>query len=236
MKVKMKKYFGILLALLLGYAFAFGACIRTLRAPMAVSETITTKIVIDAGHGGIDGGVVGVATGRKESDVNLEIAFLLKESFTSLGFSVTMTRTAEGGLYDTTLPGFKMRDMEKRKAICESANPLFVISVHQNFYPSSSSRGGQVFYNAEDEEGKALAYEIQQRLNAVYQQQGVKARKEAAGNYYMLRISPTAVIVECGFLSNAKDDRLLSEAAFQESLTSAIVAGVLSRLKDHSEA
>lgn len=234
MKGLLKKHFAIILAVFLGYCAAFGACLRALRIPAAVSETAALKLVIDAGHGGIDGGVVGVKTGKKESDLNLEIAFLLKESFTSFGFSVTMTRTTEGGLYDTVLPGFKRRDMEKRKEICESASPLFVISVHQNFYPSSSSRGGQVFYNAEDARGKSLAASVQTSLNELYQAQGAKPRKETTGNYYMLRLSPTSVIVECGFLSNPKDDELLSQSAFQEKLASAIVSGVLAEVKNLS--
>ena len=120
----------------IGYCFGVGVCFRALSAPAAVAGVTELKLVVDAGHGGIDGGVVGVKTKRKESDVNLSIAYLLKDRLTDAGFSVTMTRTTDQGLYGTTLPGIKRRDLEKRKEICERAAPTFVVSIHQNFYPS----------------------------------------------------------------------------------------------------
>ena len=117
-------------AVAVGFVLAVAACIRALNAPVAVSgDGAKLSVVIDAGHGGIDGGVVGVATKQKESDVNLRISFILKEKLSDAGFLVVMTRTTEGGLYDTTAPGFKRRDMQKRKEICESANPFCVLSV-----------------------------------------------------------------------------------------------------------
>ena len=221
------------ITLLVGYCLAFAFCLRALNAPVAVSvQAAKLSVVIDAGHGGIDGGVVGVNTKRKESDINLAIAFLLKEKLADAGFLVVMTRTTEGGLYDTTAPGFKRRDMQKRKEICESVNPLCVISVHQNFYPSTSSRGGQVFYNKESEWACHLAGNIQAELNGLYQGEGVKARKETAGDYYMLRLAPPSVIVECGFLSNPKDDALLNSPAFCEKIAGSILTGLLATLQN----
>ena len=230
-----RKYAKILaaVAVAIGFCFAVGVCVRAMNAPVAVSsEGAKLSVVIDAGHGGIDGGVVGVKTKQKESDVNLRISFILKEKLADAGFSVVMTRTTEGGLYDTTAPGFKRRDMQKRKEICEGANPLCVLSVHQNFYPSSTSRGGQVFYRKDDEWGARLAGNMQTRLNEVYAGQGVKPRKEAAGDYFMLRLIPPSVIVECGFLSNPKDDALLNTSAFCEKLTDAIVQGLIETLQN----
>jgi N-acetylmuramoyl-L-alanine amidase len=230
-----RKYAKILaaVAVVIGFCFAVGVCVRALNAPVAVSsEAAKLSVVIDAGHGGIDGGVVGVKTKQKESDVNLRISFILKEKLADAGFLVVMTRTTEGGLYDTTAPGFKRRDMQKRKEICEGANPLCVISVHQNFYPSTSSRGGQVFYPKEDEWACRLAGNIQAELNTLYNAEGAKARKETAGDYYMLRLTPPSVIVECGFLSNPKDDTLLNTPAFCEKIADSIVAGLLATLQN----
>ena len=228
-----KRTFFVAIALLLGYCLAFAFCLQALNAPVAVSvQAAKLSVVIDAGHGGVDGGVVGVNTKRKESDVNLSIAFILKEKLADAGFLVVMTRTTEGGLYDTVSPGFKRRDMQRRKEICESANPLCVISVHQNFYPSTASRGGQVFYNKEDEWGRRLAGNIQAELNTLYQGEGVKARKEMTGEYYMLRLVPPSVIVECGFLSNPKDDALLNSPAFCEKLADSIVVGLLATIEN----
>lgn len=232
MRIKKRTFF-VVITLLVGYCLAFAFCLRALNAPVAVSvQAAKLSVVVDAGHGGIDGGVVGVSTKRKESDINLAIAFLLKEKLADAGFLVVMTRTTEGGLYDTTAPGFKKRDMQKRKEICEGANPLCVISVHQNFYPSTASRGGQVFYPKENEWACRLAGNIQAEFNALYQKEGVKARKETTGDYYMLRLIPPSVIVECGFLSNPKDDALLNTPAFCEKIADSIVAGLLSTLQN----
>ena len=230
---KLKRTFFVVITLLVGYCLAFAFCLRALNAPVAVSvQAAKLSVVIDAGHGGVDGGVVGVSTKRKESDVNLAIAFMLKEKLADAGFLVVMTRTTEGGLYDTTAPGFKRRDMQKRKEICESANPLCVLSVHQNFYPSTASRGGQVFYRKDDEWSTRLAGNIQAELNTLYKGEGVKARKEMAGDYYMLRLTPPSVIVECGFLSNPKDDALLNSSAFCEKIADSIVVGLLATIKN----
>ena len=217
-----------------GFCFAVASCISVLSAPKAVSETANMRIVLDAGHGGVDGGVVGVVSGRKESDVNLAISFLVKDRLTELGFAVTMTRATEAGLYDTATPGFKRRDMQKRREICETAMPLCVLSIHQNFFPSSASRGGQVFYQADCEQSERFALSIQTELNSLYAKENVKPRVAKTADYYMLRITPPSLIVECGFLSNPKDDGLLNTPLFRAKLADAIVAGLLSEVTNLS--
>lgn len=129
-------------------------------------------------------------------------------------------------MYGTTAKGFKKRDMQKRKSIVESVSPTLVLSVHQNYYPSAAQRGGQVFYLPEHEQGKQLAECLQTRLNALYETHSVKGRKAMAADYFMLRFPMPAVIVECGFLSSAKDEALLTQDAFQAKLASAALSGV----------
>lgn len=231
--MKSGKFFAII-AMAVGFCFAVYSCISVLAAPKAVGQTTNMRIVVDAGHGGMDGGVVGVVSGRKESDINLAIAFLVKDRLTDLGFAVTMTRATAAGLYDTTSSGFKLRDMQKRRQICEAASPLCVLSIHQNFFPSSSSRGGQVFYRKDSEEGAAFATSIQAELNSLYEAEGVKPRVQKTADYYMLRMQPPSVIIECGFLSNPKDDTLLTSPLFCGKLADAIVAGVLEQVKNLS--
>ena len=227
-----KSWILTVIAMATGFCFAVMSCIAALRSPRAVAQSANMRIVVDAGHGGVDGGVVGVVSRRKESEVNLGIAFLLKDRLTDLGFSVTMTRATAAGLYDTTAPGFKLRDMKKRREICEAASPLLVISVHQNFFPSSSSRGGQVFYGTDNDSAKPFAESIQKELNALYKKEGVKARVCKTGDYYMLKLGVPSVIVECGFLSNPKDDALLNTPSFCVKVSEAIVSGVLSEVKN----
>ncbi len=186
------------------------------------------RIVIDAGHGGIDGGVTGKKTGVKESDINLAISFALQARLEDMGFEVTLTRKTKGGLYDTTAKGFKKRDMQKRKEIIQKADPALVLSVHQNFYPSSAARGGQVFYLAKSEEGERFALLMQARLNELYGEKKVKERKATKGEFFMLTCAPCpSLIVECGFLSNGEDEALLQDKTWQNRLAESMSAAVL---------
>lgn len=223
-----------ILAMVAGFCFAVASCISVLASPKAVAQTTNMRIVVDAGHGGMDGGVVGVVSGRKESDINLAISFLVKDRLTELGFAVTMTRATAAGLYDTTASGFKLRDMQKRREVCEAASPLCVLSIHQNFFPNSSSRGGQVFFREDNERAGQFALAIQAQLNELYEKENVKPRVAKSADYYMLRITPPSLIIECGFLSNPKDDALLNTPLFCGKLADAIVAGLLSEVKNLS--
>ncbi len=201
-------------------------CLSSVAAGLSSPAIFT--VVLDAGHGGVDPGVLGVQTKVKESDLNLMIVRELQEDFENAGFAVVLTRTDEGGLYGLPTDGFTKRDMQERKEIIESAAPRLMISVHQNnFVSDRSRRGGQVFYNGESEEGKALADSIQSRLNAL----GGCAYSALKGDYYMLNCTQyTSVIVECGFLSNAEDEKLLTSKSYREQLAYEIFTGTLAFL------
>ena len=218
------------IAVLFAFVAAFALCAHALRAPQAVFSEAdgSMKIVIDAGHGGMDGGVTGRTTGKKESDVNLLIALKLKAELSDMGFDVTLTRKTQAGLYDTATKGFKKRDMQRRKEIVEEAQPSLVISIHQNFYPTKSVRGAQVFYNGENKGGERFAKTLQGKLNELYAEKGVKARNATAAEYFMLQCtSAPSVIVECGFLSNPADERLLLDEAWQARIAKSVAAGIL---------
>ena len=205
--------------LLLSFLFSFAAAERASAALFTV--------VLDAGQDGIDGGVTGGA-GAKESEINLALVYALKEEFEGAGFRVVLTRTGEGGLYGLPGKGFKRRDMEKRREIIRRAQPAAMLSVHQNSFPADASRrGGQVFYRPGSPSGEQLARCIQKELN------GLSGRGHAplAGDYYMLSCTNfPSVIVECGFLSNAEDEKLLSDASYRKKLSAAIFRGTLAFL------
>lgn len=224
----------IFLAVLLTFTYLFSVffCLNAFeKVSPVVAIDDGLKIVVDAGHGGIDGGVSGVKTGIKESDLNLQIALKLGGRLKENGFFVTQTRKTESGLYGTTAKGFKKRDMEKRKEIIEKAKPSFVLSVHQNRFPSASSRGAVVFYKTGDEASKTLALLMQERLNALYEEKGVKGRKCASGEYFILECADCpSVLVECGFLSSPLDEALLLSDGFQEELISAVTSSVVAYL------
>jgi N-acetylmuramoyl-L-alanine amidase len=175
----------------------------------------------------VDGGVTGIRTGVKESDLNLQIAFTLQEKLEEMGFEVTLTRKSEEGLYGGTAKGFKRKDMQARKAVIEKTKPDFVLSIHQNRFSSCTTRGAQVFFHEPNEEGRAFASCLQNSLNALYQTQGVPPRTELKGAYFMLTCAPVpSVIVECGFLSNPEDEALLITAQWRNQICESIVQGM----------
>ena len=231
----MKKSFLLVITILLvGFISAVGLCFKALQAQtVAAFSDGSMRVVVDAGHGGVDGGVVGRKTGVTESDLNLSVSMALKSRLEEMGFEVVLTRKTDAGLYGTTAKGFKKRDMLKRKEIIQNVDPALLISVHQNFYPSRSARGGQVFYLEENEGGKSLSNALQERLNELYQAEGVRSRKPAKGEYFMLEChSCPSVIVECGFLSNAEDEKLLCNPLWQKKIAASIVSGVVDFLSN----
>jgi len=217
---------GVFIAL--GIIIAIGATIGICcgMGASSVASVGVKVIVIDAGHGGIDAGVRGITTEAKESDINLAIAKKLKGYFQEAGFKAVMTRKTNAGLYGTSGKGFKMRDMKKRKQIIADNNADMVISIHQNFCPIPSKRGGTVFFDKTSESGKALADSIQSVLNGL--NEDIKKNEALAGDYYMLKCTENpSVIVECGFLSNTEDEKLLNDAEYQKQIAYAIFKGAV---------
>jgi len=229
MKIR-KEFLAVAVAVITLFVTAIGLCVRALSVPVAAFSGMDgeIRIALDAGHGGVDGGVSGRTTGVKESDLNLAIVLALKEELESTGFKVTLTRKTEAGLYDFATKGFKKRDMQKRKEIITACEPALVISVHQNYYPSPSTRGAQVFYKNSAPQNARLAKCVQSELNTLYKKQGAKARNTMAADYFMLNCYDCpSVLVECGFLSNRADEELLVTKAWQRRLAQSLTAGVM---------
>jgi len=219
---------GIVLALTLAFAACFVGLSRTAAGMQRLS------VVIDAGHGGVDGGVVGTESGVKESDINLALSRILQEKFEEAGFHVVMTRQTESGLYGMATPGYKKRDMQRRAEIISESAPSLVISVHQNFFSARSRRGAQVFFREDLPASVTLAGSVQTALNAL--PQCVRQYKPLKGDYFILNCSNyPAVIVECGFLSNAEDEQLLLDRDYREALSDAIFEGAVSYLAAAAE-
>lgn len=213
-------------ALVLSVAVTFGICFFALAKTAA--QAVRFTVVIDAGHGGIDGGVVGKTTGTKESDINLAISRYLQEEFEGAGFLVVQTRLSEAGLYGSTAKGYKKRDMKKRADIINGVAPSLVISVHQNFFSLSSRRGAQVFFK-QDPASISLANCIQSSLNGM--EECPRKSNPLFGDYFILNCHEfPAVIVECGFLSNAQDEALLVSENYQKKLAKTICTGAMAYL------
>ncbi|MEG2014168.1 MAG: N-acetylmuramoyl-L-alanine amidase [Clostridia bacterium] len=184
---------------------------------------IDYTIVIDAGHGGVDGGVVGLG-GTKESDINLVYSKTLAEKFVTRGFKVVLTRETEDGLYGLATNGFKRRDMQARKKTIADCNADIVISVHMNKYSNRMRSGAQVFFVSDSERDKKLADNVQIALNSI----NSRTYSAIAGDFYMCRCTPNpSIIVECGFLSNPQEEQLLLMEAHRVKITDAIFDGVM---------
>lgn len=215
------------LCVFLAVAVTFGICFFALARTASDMRRLT--VVIDAGHGGVDGGVVGIETGTKESDINLSLSRMLQEMLEDAGFNVVQTRKTQAGLYGAATSGYKRRDMQKRAEIINASAPALVISVHQNFFSLRSRRGAQVFYRESSERSRTLACMIQSSLNAM--PECVKKSAPLAGDYYVLNCSDyPSVIVECGFLSNAEDEGLLVTEDYQRKIAAAVTEGALTFL------
>lgn len=197
----------------------------------AVQDTIAgagngAVVVIDAGHGGADPGKVGV-TGSLEKEINLAIAEEVKELLEQNGLRVVMTRTGDGGLYSGTDTNKKQADMRERIRILEEAAPVLAISIHQNSFTDSKSRGAQVFYYGGSAEGKRGADILQETMKTELAD-GNHRMAKANTSYYMLKRSPCPlVIVECGFLSNPEEEKLLQDTVYRRKVAWAIHLGVL---------
>lgn len=196
-------------------------------------EKVTT-VVIDAGHGGIDPGKVGV-NDALEKDINLSIALKLKKYLEQQDIRVVMTRETDEGLYEESDSNKKVRDMKNRLAIMEKTAPALTISIHQNSYPEESVSGMQVFYYETSTEGKALAEIMQQTMIESLKPQKERTAK-ANDTYYLLKKTTVPiVIVECGFLSNRAEAELLVSSDYQEKMAWAIHMGVLRYLNQSEQ-
>lgn len=198
----------------------------------AVVNTFNTKylsvVVIDPGHGGIDGGTSS-ASGVHESDINLDIAFKLRSIFEENGWKVVMTREEDIGLYSESgsIRSKKMQDLVNRKKIIEKTEPDYVFMIHLNSFPQSSCFGAQTFYPSKSEESKLLSAEVQKSLIEGIDN-GNHRKSKAKNDIYLLKnVKVPTVLVECGFLSNNKEAELLQSDDYQMKLAECIYAGLL---------
>lgn len=168
-------------------------------------------IIIDAGHGGIDGGAVG-KSGTIEKNINLEISKKLKAYIESGGDTCIMIREVDEGLYSEygTIRNKKNEDLKNRKEIIKGYRADLFISVHLNSFPESKYYGAQVFYPKGDDNSKLLAKKVQEELLVLLNRGNKRVEKES-DSYYLLKDNPVpSLLIECGFLSNPEEEMLQS--------------------------
>ena len=181
-------------------------------------------IVIDAGHGGEDGGATS-CTGVPESKFNLEIALKLNDLLHLLGYDTRMIRTTDTSVYTEgkTIAQKKVSDLKNRVRLTEETDNAFFLSIHQNTFQDSRYQGAQVFY-AETPGSREVADALQRALIASVNPGSNRQSKPAESVYLMQHVSCTAVLVECGFLSNPEEESKLRNNEYQKKLCCVLTA------------
>ena len=195
-------------------------------------------VVIDAGHGGEDGGAVSSA-GAEESRINLDIALRLNRLLRFCGTRTLMTRADDSSIGDPGLATVRERkasDLKNRVKLVNETENAVLLSIHQNSLPSSPvTHGAQVFWNLQ-RGSRELAKEIQRALNAQINTERPKEVREISSSIYLMKhVQAPAVLVECGFLSNAAEAQRLQEESYQTKLAAVIAAGYLECLNGETE-
>ena len=195
------------------------------RSPMGPLAGLS--ILVDAGHGGYDGGARCRDSGVWEKELNLAVAREVENALARRDACVVMTRNADVDLCTADRPAAltkKRQDMQNRIALAKENRVDMVLSIHMNEYRARSESGPQVFYRAGSDGGRLLAGCLQEALITRLQPQ--KQRTAMAGDYFILQLNVPSVLVECGFISNPAEEKLLLDSAYQVRLAEAIANGV----------
>lgn len=218
----------------IGNSFCKDAPLYTATEPQK-NQALT--LIIDAGHGGEDGGAVGV-NGEFEKDINLKIAFALRDMALSAGYDTVMTRTEDILLYDRSVD-YKGRkkalDLLARVKIAQKYENAVFVSIHMNAFPEEKYSGLQVYYSKNHPLSEEIAKEIQDGTRLNLQKENNRKIKPAGSNIYLLdRITLPSVLIECGFLSNSEECALLSSEDYQQKLALSIFLSVSKYLRAKS--
>lgn len=200
-------------------------------APAASDALSSLTVALDPGHGGYDGGARAHDSGVWEKELTLQIAEAVEQALTERGAAVVLSRTEDICLSeDGSGKARKRADLQKRLDIAEEANADVFLSIHLNEYRDRSESGPQVFYQRGADAGRLLAGALQEAF--VQTLKPAKVRAANAGDYYVLRNTTLpAVLVECGFLSNAEEEKKLLDAAYQGLIGHAVADGLESWLE-----
>ena len=218
----MKKYvsmaliYALVVGIFLGISWVGSRAVSVMaqREPVEREHTI----VIDAGHGGEDGGAVS-CTGVMEKQINLEIALELNDLFHLLGHRTRMIRTDDRSVYTAgdTIARRKVSDLKERVRMVEETEDAVLVSIHQNLFPDARYSGAQVFYGPAGE-SQALAESLQTSFRQTVNPGSNREIKRAKDVYLMEHTTCTAILVECGFLSNPEEEALLRTKAYQQKI------------------
>ncbi len=202
-------------------------CFLESAKPATASLGTARRVVIDAGHGGFDGGCIGYS-GSLEKDINLEISKKLADMMTLFGFEVEMTRQDDTDTASLGAKRAKKSDIQNRVKLIDKQPDTIGISIHQNKYENRTVKGAQVFYGVKNPQSEPLAKSIQNSLREILDNGNDRQVKKGDSSIYLLKNTQSPVVlVECGFLSNPSEEALLKTDAYQSKVAFAIMCGVI---------
>lgn len=231
MKLKKIIYITICFALVLSFIFIIVTAysrLSVLTSESAVDDNIHT-IIIDAGHGGEDGGAVN-ENNVVEKDLNLQISTKLSDMLTLFGYNTQQIRTEDKSVCTAgdTVRQRKVSDMKNRLAVFNSSPDNIVISIHQNKFTESKYSGTQVFYSPNNPQSAELAESIRNSVKTMLQPENERECKKADKSIYLLKNTTVpAVITECGFISNNEECAKLQDNLYQQKMAYAIAIGLM---------
>ncbi len=229
--IKLKFRYKILLFLIVLAVVSIIVCVTTYNKEVLATFPVKGRIiVVDAGHGGIDGGAVS-ADGTKEKDINLIIARYLESYLKQGGAKVIMTRTDDISLHqneNSTTRQKKREDLLNRKEIANSSGADMLVSIHLNKFSEEKYSGAQVFYETNFIKSKEIANSVQNSLkNQLNKNNNRVEMKIDSSKLQFQNLNIPAIIVECGFLSNSDEAKLLNTEEYQKKVALSIYLGIL---------
>lgn len=220
-----KRYLALILIITVLFCYGIDSLSSSIIASKNRFQPFTPTIVIDAGHGGKDAGAIGYA-GNSEKDINLAIALALYDCLRVAGIDSKLVRTGDYELYN---PGEKRirSDLYNRLDYVNSIPNSILVSIHQNHYENSAEWGSQVWYSANTEQSKELADSVQRYIKEYLQNNNTRSNKESDDSYYILyKATVPSIMVECGFISNKKENELLQSCDYQKKMAYSIFVGI----------
>lgn len=206
----------------------YGAAHYNLSVASTAYAEMKRTVIIDPGHGGEDGGTTGV-TGASESLLNLEISNRLDKMLAFCGFRTLMVRNSDTAIYSEGCETFsekKISDLKNRVDLVNRSQPAILVSIHQNHFPQEQYSGAQVFY-AKSDGSRELGTLMQIFLKTALNPDNNRVSKQADSVYLMEKIKCPGVLVECGFLSNSREEALLQKPDYQTKIACAITGALM---------
>jgi len=230
----MKRIYICILAIILGVS---AVCVCTIVGSENSASAVSTyslsnnypTVVIDAGHGGEDGGTTSLL-GDFEKDINLDICLTLEKLLVQGGYNVKMIRDTDVSIHDSdaaTTRERKVSDIHNRVEVANSNSNNILVSVHQNHFTESKYFGTQVFYSRNHANSQVLAENIRTAVTTLLQPENTRKCKQSSDVYLLDNTTVPAVIVECGFLSNPDEAYLLSQADYRDSIAYSVYLGIV---------